>query len=46
MVNFLILSSELAMQRVFTTAGWVKVDADAKDTVLHGVLAVFRKNRI
>src|SRR5262249_35649045 len=28
MVNFLILGSEDAMQKVFTTAGWVKVDAD------------------
>src|SRR5229473_1561864 len=36
MVNFLILGSEAAMQRAFTTAGWVKVDADVKDTVLHG----------
>ena len=33
MVNFLILGSEAAMQHVFTTAGWVKVDSDVKDTV-------------
>jgi hypothetical protein len=38
MVNFLILGSEDAMQRVFTTAGWVKVDADVKETVLHGLI--------
>lgn len=38
MVNFLILGSEAGMQRVFTTAGWVKVDADVKDTLLHGIL--------
>src|SRR5438046_1392016 len=38
MVNFLILGSEAAMQRVFTTAGWVRVDADVKDTVLHGII--------
>jgi LssY C-terminus len=38
MVNFLILGSETAMQNVFTTAGWVKVDPDVKDTVLHGIL--------
>jgi hypothetical protein len=43
MVNFLILGSEAAMQRVFTTAGWVKVDADVKDTVLHGVLGSLSK---
>ena len=38
MVNFLILGSETAMQNVFTAAGWVKVDADVKGTVLHGIL--------
>jgi len=43
MVNFLILGSETAMHRVFTTAGWVKVDADVKDTVLHGVLGSLSK---
>ena len=43
MVNFLILGSEEAMKRVFTAAGWVKVDADVKDTVLHGVLESLSK---
>jgi hypothetical protein len=43
MVNFLILGSEDAMQKVFTTAGWVKVDADVKGTVLHGVLESISK---
>jgi hypothetical protein len=43
MVNFLILGSEAAMQRVFTTAGWVKVDADVKDTVLHGLIGSLSK---
>jgi hypothetical protein len=43
MVNFLILGSETAMQRAFTTAGWVKVDADVKDTVLHVVLGSLSK---
>src|SRR5260370_12833273 len=38
MVNFLILGSEEAMQRVFTNAGWGKVDADVKATVLHGLI--------
>ena len=38
MVNFLILGSEDAMQKVFTTAGWVKVDSDVKDAVFHGLL--------
>src|SRR5216684_698488 len=43
MVNFLILGSEATMQRVFTTAGWVKVDADVKDTVLHGIIGSLSK---
>ena len=43
MVNFLILGSESAMQRVFTTAGWVKVDSDVKDTVLHGIIGSLSK---
>jgi hypothetical protein len=38
MVNFLVLGSEAAMQNVFTAAGWVHVDADVKDTVLHGLI--------
>ena len=38
MVNFLIIGSEDAVQRVFTNAGWVKVDADVKGSVLHGIL--------
>jgi hypothetical protein len=43
MVNFLVLGSEEAMQKVFTSAGWVKVDADVKGTVLHGVLESLSK---
>ncbi len=43
MVNFLILGSEAAMQRVFTTAGWVKVDADVKDAALHGLIGSLSK---
>ncbi len=43
MVNFLILSSEAAMQRAFTSAGWVKVDADVRGTVLHGILESISK---
>jgi hypothetical protein len=43
MVNFLILGSEAAMQQVFTTAGWVKVDADVGATVLHGILESISK---
>ncbi len=43
MVNFLILGSEEAMQHVFTNAGWVKVDADVKATVLHGLLESLSK---
>lgn len=43
MVNFLVLGSEDAMQKVFTSAGWVKVDADVKDTILHGLLESISK---
>jgi hypothetical protein len=30
MVNFLIIGSKDAMEKIFTTAGWVKVDANVK----------------
>jgi hypothetical protein len=43
MVNFLVLGSEDAMQKVFTAAGWVKVDADVRGTVLHGILESISK---
>src|SRR5712671_7869183 len=43
MVNFLLLGSEDAMQRVFTAAGWVKVDADVRGTVLHGIIESISK---
>jgi LssY-like putative type I secretion system component LssY len=43
MVNFVILGSEEAMQKVFTTAGWVKVDADVRGTLLHGILESISK---
>ncbi len=39
MVNFLILGSETAMQNVFTAAGWVKVDSDLQNTILHGLVS-------
>jgi hypothetical protein len=43
MVNFLILGSEDEMKKVFTTAGWVHVDADVKAAILAGALASFEK---
>jgi len=43
MVNFLILGSQTALENVFTTAGWVKVDADVGATVLHGLLESLSK---
>jgi hypothetical protein len=44
MVNFLILGDENQMKKVFTTAGWVKVDANVESTVLAGVLASMSKD--
>jgi LssY C-terminus len=43
MVNFLIIGSQEEMEKVFTTAGWVKVDANVKETVLNGFLASMSK---
>ena len=43
MVNFLILGSQDAMEKVFTTAGWVKVDANVKETVFRGLLESLSK---
>ena len=43
MVNFLILGSEDSMKNVFTTAGWVTVDADVKGTFLHGLIESLSK---
>jgi hypothetical protein len=43
MVNFLLLGSEDAMQKVFTAAGWVRVDADVRGTVLHGIIESISK---
>jgi hypothetical protein len=43
MVNFLVLGDEDQMKKVFTTAGWVKVDADVKETVLAGFIASMSK---
>ena len=43
MVNFVVLGPEAAMQKVFTTAGWVKVDVDVRGTVLHGIIESISK---
>jgi LssY-like putative type I secretion system component LssY len=43
MVNLLIIGSESAMQKVFTNAGWVKVDTDVRGTVLRGILESISK---
>jgi hypothetical protein len=43
MVNFLILGDEDQMKQVFTSAGWVHVDADVQSTILAGALASFSK---
>jgi len=43
MVNFLILGSQPAMEQLFTSAGWVKVDPDVRETILHGILESISK---
>ncbi len=43
MVNFLILGDEDQMKKVFTTAGWVKVDTNVESTVLSGIVASISK---
>ena len=43
MVNFLILGSETGMQNVFTAAGWVKVDSDVQNTIVHGLITSLEK---
>lgn len=43
MVNFLVLGSQAAMQRVFAAAGWVQVDSDVKGSVLHGIIVSLSK---
>jgi hypothetical protein len=43
MVNFLVIGPQASMEKVFTTAGWVKVDADVKDTFLHGFMESMSK---
>lgn len=43
MVNFLILGSQEAVEKTFTTAGWVQVDANVKTTLLHGLLESISK---
>jgi LssY C-terminus len=43
MVNFLIIGNEDSMKKVFTSAGWVKVDSDVTTTILAGALASLEK---
>lgn len=43
MVNFLIIGSEDDMKKAFTSAGWVKVDANVENTLLAGALASLSK---
>jgi hypothetical protein len=43
MVNFLIIGTQQGMEKVFTSAGWVKVDTDVRGTVLHGLIESLSK---
>jgi hypothetical protein len=42
-VNFLLLGSEAAMQRVFKSAGWVIVDSDVPGALISGIIASLSK---
>ncbi len=39
MVNFALIGSQEKLEKAFETAGWVRVDNNAKDAVVHGILA-------
>lgn len=41
--NFVVVGSEQKVIQTFLAAGWVKVDRDKKDAVLHGLLATLTK---
>ncbi len=43
MVNFLIVGTEEQMRNTFKTGGWVTVDRDKKDAVVHGLVATLSK---
>jgi LssY C-terminus len=43
MVNVLIVGTEADVVKVFTTAGWVKVDKSVESTVMAGLLDTFEK---
>ncbi|GAC1661727.1 MAG: hypothetical protein NVS9B4_14370 [Candidatus Acidiferrum sp.] len=43
MVNFLILGSQTAMEQTFNAAGWVKVDTDVTNTIVHGIIESIAK---
>lgn len=43
MVNFLIIGTEAQMKRLFSTAGWVVVDADVKGAILSGLISSLSK---
>jgi len=43
MVNVLLIGSEDEVVKVFTTAGWVKVDKSIRNTVEEGLLDTFEK---
>src|SRR4051794_2488799 len=41
--NFLVVGSEEQLKQVFQAAGWVLVDRETKDAVLHGLIASLSK---
>lgn len=43
MVNVLLIGSEEEVVKVFTTAGWVKVDKSVENTLVEGLMDTFEK---
>ena len=41
--NFVVVGPEQKVLQTFTAAGWVKVDREKKDAILHSVLSTFTK---
>jgi hypothetical protein len=43
MINFLIIGSQAAVEKIFASAGWVRVDSSVDESILNGVIATISK---